>query len=99
MLFNQHLLTKNYRETIRILLINPSSKRQSSCLRQLLNNLIERGETQTLVYLSYEHLTEMVVDILETRCRGEIVGTMLPNNSYDIAFAFHVTRFEFAKGI
>ncbi|KAI1722539.1 nucleoporin domain-containing protein [Ditylenchus destructor] len=95
-LFTHHLDEESYREAIRTLLMNPSRERQSVCLRELLNHLLEQGQTKTLTYLSFEHLTDTVVEILETRCRADAM-TNPHTDTYDVVFAFHVSRFDFDK--
>uniref|UniRef100_A0A915D4U2 NUP160 middle TPR domain-containing protein n=1 Tax=Ditylenchus dipsaci TaxID=166011 RepID=A0A915D4U2_9BILA len=88
-LFTQQLVSKNFREALRTLLINPSKEKQSACLRQLLTFLVDSGDTRTLVDLSYDHLTDVVVDILETRCRSDSVSNSAVSDIYDVVFAFH----------
>lgn len=92
------MIAKNYIEAVRILLFNPDEKLQSACLRQLLSHLLDNCDPRTLISLSYEHLTEMVGNILETRCRNETVVSSI-ETSYEIAFAFHTARFDFDKGM
>uniref|UniRef100_A0A915D6H4 NUP160 middle TPR domain-containing protein n=1 Tax=Ditylenchus dipsaci TaxID=166011 RepID=A0A915D6H4_9BILA len=64
-------------------------EKQSACLRQLLTFLVDSGDTRTLVDLSYDHLTDVVVDILETRCRSDSVSNSAVSDIYDVVFAFH----------
>lgn len=40
----------------------------------------------------------MTGNILETRCRNETSISSI-ETSYEIAFAFHITRYDFDKGI
>lgn len=93
-LFTQHLVAKDYLEAIRSVLLNPVEKRQSVCLRQLITHLLDTRQTQVLVALPYDHLVDVVVDILEVHCKMESD----PSPMYNIAYAFLVSRCEFAKG-
>uniref|UniRef100_A0A914L7G2 Nuclear pore complex protein Nup160 homolog n=2 Tax=Meloidogyne incognita group TaxID=654580 RepID=A0A914L7G2_MELIC len=97
-LFTQHLLTKTYWEAVRAVLQNPNKKRQSVCLYQLITHLLDTQQTKILVALPYGELAEMVVEILEARCKAEMVGSGTGSYSmYNIAYAFHISRCEYIK--
>uniref|UniRef100_A0A1I8B7X5 ER membrane protein complex subunit 1 n=1 Tax=Meloidogyne hapla TaxID=6305 RepID=A0A1I8B7X5_MELHA len=97
-LFTQHLLTKTYWEAVRAVLQNPNNKRQSVCLYQLITHLLDTQQTKILVALPYGKLAEMVIEILESRCKAEMVGSGTGSYSmYNIAYAFHISRSEYIK--
>ncbi|KAF7637423.1 hypothetical protein Mgra_00003167 [Meloidogyne graminicola] len=97
-LFTQHLINKNYWEAVRSVLHNPNNKRQSVCLCQLITHLLDTRQTKILVALPYGNLANIVIEIIEARCKAEMVGSGTGNFSmYNIAYAFYISRCEYIK--
>jgi hypothetical protein len=60
---------------------------------------LDTRQTKILVALPYGKLADMVVEILEARCKAEMVGSGTGSSSmYNIAYAFYISRCEYIKG-
>jgi hypothetical protein len=83
-------------DAVHTVLKNPNPKRQSVCLRQLITHLLDTRQTKMLVALPYDNLVDIVIDILEARCKMEVVT--VSSQMYNIAYAFYVSRSEYGRG-
>lgn len=97
-MFTQHLLAGNYPEAVRTVLASTNPNRQAVCLRQLVTHLLDTRQTRILVALPYDRLAPDVEDILEARCKSEMIGAGAGTPMYDIAYAFYISRCEYGQG-
>ncbi|KAL4225759.1 hypothetical protein ACF0H5_016448 [Mactra antiquata] len=81
-------------EAYNAMIENPDPSRRKDCLRQLLINLCDRGDLQSLVDFKYTDLEDEVETILESRARCMDLTT---HNYYDLLYAFHIYKNNYRK--
>lgn len=59
--------------------------------------MLDTRQMRVLIALPYDRLVDSVVELLEARCKGEMVGGG-QTPMYDITYAFHISRCEYGRG-